>query len=342
MRASETVGEEAHEEASSVSGIEEPQTRGVADRLVEEVVSGGLDLPLPGSGATWSRWERLQTLAREDLSLARLAEGHTDALAILAELGGPAAGPGEVWGVWAAHPPAATLKAEQSGGRWTVHGAKPFCSGARVCTNALVSADVEEGERALFAVRTAGTDPQSGTWASAGMAASDTLTVRFAGQRAEPVGRPGDYVDRPGFHHGGAGVAACWYGGALAVARPLADRADGDGADPHLLAAFGEVDRDLYISETVLRRAAREIDENPGARTAALAARVRAVVADTCARVLRRAGEALGAGPLAGDPSFARATADLAVYVRQHHGNRDLAALGVLAADRWRREADDH
>ncbi|MFB7664020.1 hypothetical protein ACFC1R_08735 [Kitasatospora sp. NPDC056138] len=47
---------------------------------------GELDLPLPGSGRTRTRWETLTRWAQWDLSLARLAEGHTDALAILAEL----------------------------------------------------------------------------------------------------------------------------------------------------------------------------------------------------------------------------------------------------------------
>ncbi len=51
------------------------------------VESGRLDLPQPGGGRTGERWAVLADLATEDLSLARLAEGHADALAILAELG---------------------------------------------------------------------------------------------------------------------------------------------------------------------------------------------------------------------------------------------------------------
>jgi hypothetical protein len=57
------------------------------------------------------------------------------------------------------------------------------------------------------------------------MAASDSPEVRFDGIRAVPVGGPGAYTGRPGFAHGGAGVAACWYGGARGVGaggfRPL-------------------------------------------------------------------------------------------------------------------------
>jgi hypothetical protein len=76
------------------------------------VESGRLNIPLPGSGATAQRWAVLADLAGEDLSLARLCEGHADdAVAILAELGGPRPSPGSRWGVWAANPPGPKVRA---------------------------------------------------------------------------------------------------------------------------------------------------------------------------------------------------------------------------------------
>ena len=66
--------------------------------FADAVESGRLDLPLPGGGRTGERWAVLAELAGEDLSLARLAEGHADALAILAELGAGAPAPGSRWG----------------------------------------------------------------------------------------------------------------------------------------------------------------------------------------------------------------------------------------------------
>ena len=44
-------------------------------------------------------------------------------------------------------------------------------------------------------------------------------------------------------------------------------------------------------------------------------------------------GRALGAGPLAHDREHATRVADLTVYLRQHHGERDLAALGATLRD---------
>ena len=58
-------------------------------------------LPLPGAGSTLTRWRALAEVAAQNLSLAKIYEGHTDALAILAELGDHNV-PGSTWGVWAA------------------------------------------------------------------------------------------------------------------------------------------------------------------------------------------------------------------------------------------------
>ena len=76
----------------------------VARAFAAAVESGRLDLPHPGSGRTRERWAVLADLAGEDLCLARLAEGHADALAVLAELGAAVPAAGRRWGVWPAQP----------------------------------------------------------------------------------------------------------------------------------------------------------------------------------------------------------------------------------------------
>lgn len=48
--------------------------------------SGRLELPLPASGRTAERWERLARLAEGNIVAARVAETHVDAVAILHEL----------------------------------------------------------------------------------------------------------------------------------------------------------------------------------------------------------------------------------------------------------------
>jgi alkylation response protein AidB-like acyl-CoA dehydrogenase len=304
-----------------------------AAAFVSAVESGRLDVPLPGSGATWERWAAFADLAEEDLSLARLGEGHADAVAILAELGGPPPAPGSRWGVWAANPPGPNLTASRQGSTWVLQGRKQYCSGARVCTHALVTASAGDEAR-LFAVAVENLEPRDGSWPATGMAGSDTLDVGFAGIAAAPVGPPGGYTGRPGFSHGGAGVAACWYGGARGVARALLRAAKRD-IGPHALAHLGAVDIALHAARAALGRAADEIDADPGDLRGdgpLRALRVRALTEATATDVLARTGRALGAGPLSHDEAHSRAVADLTVYLRQHHAERDLARLGELVA----------
>jgi alkylation response protein AidB-like acyl-CoA dehydrogenase len=305
------------------------------------VAAGQLGLPLPGHGRTRVRWAALAALAETDLSLARLGEGHADALAILDELGargvtGPENPAQHRWGVWAARPPGPSLAAQQRDGTWWLDGTKQYCSGARVCTHALVTADTAEGVR-LFAVRTGedGVRPIPGSWPAVGMAGSDTLDVRFGNVPAEPVGPPGGYTARPGFGHGGCGVAACWYGGARGLARPLLTAARERDVGPHAYAHLGAIDIGLRTASAALDQAADEIDDDPLDRkdtSARRTLRVRTLVENVAADVLTRVGYALGAGPLGHDAGHARRAADLMVYLRQHHAERDLEELGRQVA----------
>jgi hypothetical protein len=120
--------------------------------FTQAVYTGELDLPLPGRGQTRARWSALAQIAQRDLCLARLAEAHVDALAILSELHGPVPASGSRWGVWASHPLNPALTARREGDTWVLRGTKPWCSGARTCTHALVTADAPDGYR-LFAVQ---------------------------------------------------------------------------------------------------------------------------------------------------------------------------------------------
>ncbi|MFF3159003.1 acyl-CoA dehydrogenase [Streptomyces sp. NPDC057910] len=310
-------------------------------RCVDEIASGRLDVPLPGAGRTVQRFLALAQVAEEDLSLVRLVEGHVDAVAILAELGGPVTAPGERWGVWAAEPPGPGLTASLGADGWVISGRKRYCSGAHSCTNALVTALADDGRR-LFAVSTglgsgsAGCRPVEGSWQALGMAASDSADVIFTDVPAIPVGGVEAYVERPGFQHGGIGVAACWYGGARAVARTLATMAAQRGANPLTDAHLGAVDMRLHAAGAVLAQAADEIDKDPDDTVGAgrmRSLRVRGFVESVCADVLTHVGRATGAEPLCHNPAHTRHATDLAVYIRQHHGERNLAELGRLAAE---------
>jgi hypothetical protein len=178
-------------------------------------------------------------------------------------------------------------------------------------------------------------DPDS--WVNPGMAGSDTADVDLLDVPGVPVGGPGAYLDRPGFWHGGIGVAAVWAGGARGVAMTLTDTAVRRGPDPLRDAALGAVDVVLAGVDAALQVAAAEVDADPldVAGSAQLRAqRVRGLAARAGEDVLGLVGRTLGAGPLAHDAGHAAHVADLTVYLRQHHGERDLAALGALVRER--------
>ncbi|OJZ75326.1 acyl-CoA dehydrogenase [Mycobacterium paraffinicum] len=298
--------------------------------------SGRLELPLPASGRTTERWQRLSSLAEENIVAARVAESHVDAVAILHELGGKPPESGQLWGVWAAESPDAVLTATDVNGAFTLSGTKVWCSGAGFCTHALVTARLEDGTRGLFAVQVtdASVKPLPSTWWNAGMAGSDTRPVQFTNTHAVAVGDPGDYVHRPGFWHGAIGVAACWLGGARRVADPLYRCAGSESADAYSLAHLGAVDAALAAGDAVLAAAAAQVDADPFDRAGTaqlLARRVRTVVEHAVDEAITRTGRALGPGPLCQDGRHAQRVADLSIYIRQSHAERDLAELGRLA-----------
>lgn len=282
-----------------------------------------------GEGRTRHNLAVLAAAATEDLDVARLAEAHLDATTILAELGGPAPAPGSCWGVWAAESGSDAVRVR--GGR--LSGRKPFCSGAAgPCTHALVTV---EGDR-LFAIDLAepGITVAAGEWQALGMRGSAAATVDLDDVPATEVGGPGAYLERPGFWHGAIAVAAAWFGGAVGVAAPLRRAGRAGRLDDHGLAHLGAVDADLAAARALLLDAAAALDDGEREDLAAArrrAHRVRAVVESAVESALRRTGRALGPAPLARDAGHAQRVADLEVYVRQSHAERDLATLGELA-----------
>jgi hypothetical protein len=92
----------------------------------------------------------------------------------------------------------------------------------------------------------------------------------------------------------------------------------------------------LHGVSTALTWAAALVDDPsvPASSFPLLAARTRTIVARAAEEVIARTGHALGPAPLVLDADHARRVADLQLYVRQHHAERDDAALGAAILDR--------
>lgn len=294
-------------------------------------------LPHPGAGETWTRWRGLIDFAAQDLALGRLVEGHVDALAILRELNrAELIEPPATWGVWAAG--TGELIATPLNGGWKLTGAKAWCSGSVQLDRALVTAQGPDGAL-LFALapNTEGVTREHGSWSPLGMdeTCSETLHFDLAVTNSSLIGGVESYVNRPGFHHGGAGVAACWYGGAIAVVERLAQRADENVFNT---VRWGRCRARLEAAGARLEMGAREIDRHPhdpiiGRR---VAASVRLSVEEACRHTLTDVVEALGAGALAHDVEHHQRVANLMVYLRQLHPDRDASHYGSLGGERLR------
>ncbi|MGE8188730.1 acyl-CoA dehydrogenase family protein [Pseudomonas sp. NPDC086278] len=298
-------------------------------RCLRALVELELDqLPLPGDGQTLERFQRLAEVGGHDLGLCKLYEGHTDALAIIQQLGGSPT-PGSTWGMWAAEPPSAKVRVSPQGQLVVLNGRKAWCSGAAVLSHALLTAWDDQDQQQLVAVALdqPGVTVTDDGWQAVGMGATGSVEVLFDSVEAQAIGQPGDYLQRPGFWQGGIGIAACWYGAAQSLAERLR-RHCAQRPEPHALAHLGAVDCALHAAAEVLRCSALSIDAAPLDHAELHARRARAVVEHAAEQVIFHVGHALGAGPYCKDRQFARLMADLPVFLRQSHAERDLAELG--------------
>jgi alkylation response protein AidB-like acyl-CoA dehydrogenase len=293
----------------------------------------GLDagsIPFPGGGDTLARFCLLADLAAVDVAAARTAEPHLDALAILAESGCSETTSGS-WGVFAAEGPGGRLSAHLDGGSWTLSGEKPWCSLGTLLTDALVTAYTSDTTRRLFRVslRNDGVRSIDAPWVARGLAHIPSGPLEFDRVPAEPVGADEWYTSRPGFQWGGIGVAACWWGGAVPLARLVIGSARRRDGDTVALAEAGRIFRLLESARAFLESAARSVDGGVAGQPAAvLAHAVRGAVADAVAEVLKAVDDVLGPAVLAFDEDVARRCADLQLYTAQFRRGREDSSLG--------------
>jgi alkylation response protein AidB-like acyl-CoA dehydrogenase len=289
-------------------------------------------LPIPGAGATALRHHRLMEVGREDLTLARLAEAHWDAIAILSEAG-RLPEPGRLYAVWASEKPGEGLQLRSSSSGTIVAGSKMFCSGAGLADRALITVGVPKSILVDVDLRgNAANIRFDGTgWETRAFEETNTSNVIFDDvtvTETDIIGEPGWYVDRPGFWHGACGPAACWAGGAMGLL-DFAMRHTRD--DAHTLAHLGAMYADQWGLRSQLDRAGWEIDADPANADEAeiRALSLRHLIEQFCTDVLRRIPRAFGPSPLAMNESVSLRYQELDLYLRQSHAERDLERLGT-------------
>ncbi len=284
-------------------------------------------LPLPGGGRTPERHARLFETALEDLSLAKLAEAHWDALAILAEAGRPPE-PGALYGVWASEVPGRPLHLQNG----HLSGTKSFCSGAGLLDRALVTIGAEDGRLLDVDLRSGEVESDTSAWQVEAFRLTRTGAVTFQTvpvTQDAVVGEKGFYLGRPGFWHGACGPAACWAGGAAGLlAYANASKRD----DPHTLAHLAAMQTNTWATQALLQVAGEEIDRAPDDAAAAhqRALKLRHTVDRLASDTLDRFARAYGPHPLAMHAEASRRYQEAEIFLRQCHAERDLEALGRL------------
>jgi alkylation response protein AidB-like acyl-CoA dehydrogenase len=300
------------------------------ERLREIVAQ---EMPLPAQGRTAERHRLIAEMAREDIGLAKLAEAHWDAIAILAEAGiAPEAG--MLYAVWASEVPGKAMRLKQVGDRLLLGGSKPFCSGIGLADRALVTVGVPEQRLVQVDLRANANRIFGDTsdWKVEAFRQTQTGAVSFQDVRlaaGDFVGGAGWYLERPGFWHGACGPAACWAGG---VAGLVDIGRSSKRDDPHTLAKLGAMQANVWAMYALLDKAGQEIDVSP---SDAKAARIRALqlrhlIEQMGVDILRRFARAYGPYPLSMDAETARRYQEADLYMRQCHGERDLESLARL------------
>ena len=284
---------------------------------------------------SWSELiEDLLGLGRTDIPLARLAEGHVDALRTLAQADRRPY-PGALYGVWASRSQHTGIRAEpQLGGRLRLQGVLRFASGAGLLDRALVPVWLDDGKHLLMDLDVSGLPVDASGWHTGAMTASRTHQVKVDVDVSadDQVGDVDFYLQRPGFFPGGVGVAACWVGGAARVLDLVHALHPQPG--PAQQIRLGRMRIDLSLAAATVRSTAALLDRGPDPRAGgetdwhALSTEARAGAAEAVRRLISDARLLGGPAGLAMDAGLAHAVPDLELYVLQQNSDGDAFALG--------------
>ena len=279
----------------------------------------------------------VRDVARADAAVARIVDGHLNAVERLAVHGedpvrerelAMVAEDGLRLGVWGADPRLG--EGEPARIRdGALHGVKTFCSGA----GGLHRAIVLTGDRLAYVDLTQGTIVDEDWFAGVGMRASVSHRVVFEGAPVLAVlGPPGAIAQEPWFARDAVRTAATWAGAADAAAdeavRLLASRPE--PSDLERLAA-GRIRTEQRTIELWLAEGGRL--GNAGTLGREDGAFLRHAIAAAAARLLDEASRACGSHPFATGGGLDRARRDLELFTLQHRLDPIVARAGAAALE---------
>ncbi len=294
-------------------------------------------------GPAPEHWRLVRAVARADGSVARILDGHLNAVERLAQTApvwlrdrelGRVHSDGALLGVWGADPgpgEGEPARLERGG----VRGVKTFCSGAGGVDAALVLVRGDQPGPPLLAYvdLTEGVRIDRSWYRAAGMRASESHRVVFEDAPVLAVlGEPGEISREPWLGRDAIRTAACWAGLVDAVREEaLAALAQRPGDDDLSALAAGRMLTDAGTIDAWFTRAAAAIASDPAAPTSDLSVALRAAIAAAARNTVDEAVRAAGSRPLAAGGRLDRSRRDLELFLNQHRLDPLLARLGRRA-----------
>ncbi|NVD45311.1 acyl-CoA dehydrogenase [Qipengyuania atrilutea] len=296
--------------------------------------------------------DALRVLGRANLSVARLFEGHMNAVKLIAlygdarqrELLAKDVANGALLGVWGADEPGSPVSCEQDANGVKLTGAKRFASGMGLVDQAIVTADTEHGPSMFLVPVDDEERADAGVWKMAGMRATrsgrytlENLTLSSAAR----IGEEGNYLREPFFEGGIWRYCAAHLGGAEALYREMMtqltkrDRTDNTEQRQRVVACAIA----LETSRLWLERCALEIEADGAApRKVLLALLAREVTENACRETMELVDRALGMAAHEEGGMVERMSRDLSLFLcqagpdaKRERAGRGLFSMGKLA-----------
>lgn len=295
----------------------------------------------------------LRALGRANLSVARLYEGHVNALKLIALHGSrdqqreaaESARRGRWFGVWGADADR-PVSLEPAQGALRLSGAKRFASGLGLVVRAVVTARHEGRQQLVVApVDDPGRQDNSG-WRTSGMRATRSGTYDFDGlelPRYALLGEPDVFTREPHFEGGTWRYCAAHLGGAEAVYGAMSEMLaeSGRAAEPRQAARIAHAAIAVETARLWVESTARRVeaaDAPPEAAAYALLARE--AVERCCVEVMDLADRALGTVAHFETIPVERMCRDLRFFLRQAALDAKLAKAAAALSDRRCRPED--
>jgi alkylation response protein AidB-like acyl-CoA dehydrogenase len=296
------------------------------------------DATRPAAGAP-SLFADLVALGRTELSVARIYEGHVNAMQLIARYGSnrqqkraeETVAHGGLLGVWGADDFADPGRIIEAGKNHILAGRKTFASGAGVVQLAVIAVKTEGGATQLVLAdgRKLADRFDVSWWHPIGMQATNSHAVALSGIGVETedlLGSPGDYHKQPFFGAGAIRFVAGQLGGALAVGDAARNHLvrTGRHEDPHQALRLGHMIAELeaaycHVRDAYIRLApliAWNSEEGSPVDTL-IADSARIHMEGAAERVMAIATRSVGCAGLMTTHPLAKALCDLTVYLRQ-------------------------